>query len=74
MVTGRPECRTRRDDADAHLGAVSRAIFFWRVAGAAAHHRPVFVADMHLGCKTIAQISWCMGLAVLVNGQARSHE
>jgi hypothetical protein len=31
------------------------------------HHGPVFVANMHLGCKTIPQVGWCVGLTVLVH-------
>jgi hypothetical protein len=35
------------------------------------HHRPVFVTEMHLERQTIAQISWCMRLTILMYGQAR---
>ena len=68
----------RRAVEQASLGQVGNrpghAVGEQRLPAAWQHHGPVFVTDMHLGCKTVAQISWCMRLTVLVNGQARSHQ
>jgi hypothetical protein len=68
----------RRAMEQARLGQASNspghAIGEQRPPAAWQHNGPVFIADVHLGGKTIAQVRWCMGLPVLVNGQARSHK